>query len=136
MSSKSIVYRSGVFLTSINDHLLVYAELKIKFPRQPLQYITARSFKNYLPNYFAADLADKSDCLLSIFDGDDVNAKLNILNYAIQYTLDIHAPIKTIKIRNRPCPFITQYLRNLMKERYRLHQRFLCTRDYYRLGQL
>ena len=107
----------------------MYAELKIKLPWQPLQYITARSFKNYVPNYFAADLADKSNCLLSIFDGDDVNAKLNILNYAIQSTLDVHAPIKTIKIRNRPCPFITQDLRNLMKERDRLHQRFLCTRD-------
>ena len=129
VSSKSIVYRSGVLLTSISDHLLVYAELKIKSPRQPLQYITARSFKNYVPNYFEANLADKSDFLLSIFDGDDVNAKLNILNYAIQSTLDAHAPIKTIKIRNRPCPFITQDLRNLMKERDRLHQRFLRTRD-------
>ncbi|CAB3993932.1 Hypothetical predicted protein [Paramuricea clavata] len=129
VSSKSIVYRSGVLLTSISDHLLVYAELKIKSPKQPSQYITARSFKNYVPNYFAADLADKSDCLLSIFDGDDVNAKLNIFNHAIQSTLDVHAPIKTIKIRNRPCPFITQDLRNLMKERDRLHQRFLRTRD-------
>ena len=54
---------------------------------------------------------------------------LNILNYANQSTLDVHAPIKTIKIRNRPCPFITQDLRNLMKERDRLYQRFLCTRD-------
>lgn len=129
VSSKSIVYRSGVLLTSISDHLLVYAELKIKSPKQPLQYITARSFKNYVPNHFAADLADKSDCLVSIFDGDDVNVKLNILNSAIQSTLDAHAPIKTIKIRNRPCPFITQDLRNLMKERDRLHQLFLRTRD-------
>ena len=31
VSSKSIVYRSGVLLTSISDHLLVYAELKISF---------------------------------------------------------------------------------------------------------
>ena len=32
VSSKSIVYRIGVLLTSISDHLLVYAELKIKSP--------------------------------------------------------------------------------------------------------
>jgi hypothetical protein len=45
----------------------VYAELKIKFPWQPLQYITARSFKNYAPNYFAADLADKSELVSYLF---------------------------------------------------------------------
>ena len=31
--------------------------------------------------------------------------------------LDNHAPIRNIKVRNRPCPFMTEEIRSLMKIR-------------------
>ena len=37
--------------------------------------------------------------------------------------LDDHAPIKTVKIRHKPNPFITEDIRDLMKVRDRLHKR-------------
>jgi hypothetical protein len=65
---------------------------------------------------FTADLVSKHETLLqSIFAESDVNSKLSILNDALLSTLQTHAPVKTIRVRNRPCPYITQ---NMV--RYRL----------------
>jgi hypothetical protein len=58
---------------------------------------------------FTADLVSKHETLLqSIFTESDVNSKLSILNDALLSTLQTHAPVKTIRVRNRPCPYITQ----------------------------
>ncbi|CAB4039973.1 Hypothetical predicted protein [Paramuricea clavata] len=54
---------------------------------------------------------------------------LDTFNQTIQSTLDSHAPIKTVKVRSRPCPFVTQDIKDLMKTRDQLHRRYLQTRD-------
>ena len=129
-SPNSPVRRSGVLNTTISDHLPVYVELKLKSPKPSPYYITVRSYKNYSPSLFIADLAsNQSHSLLSIFHVDDVNTKLHILNKTIQSTLVSHAPIKTVKIRSRPCPFVTREKKDLMKTRDQLHRRYLQTRD-------
>ena len=64
-----------------------------------------------------------------MFDGEDVNTKLEISNYAVESSANVYVPIKTIKIRSRPCPFITQNIKNVMKSRTLLNQRFIKTRD-------
>ena len=40
-----------------------------------------------------------------------------------------HAPVKTVKIRSRPCPFVTEEIKDLMKIRKRLHRRFFLTHN-------
>ena len=54
---------------------------------------------------------------------------LDTFNQTIQSTLDSHAPIKTVKVRSRPWPFVTQDIKDLMKTRDQLHRRYLQTRD-------
>ena len=49
--------------------------------------IATQSYKNYSPCLFTTDLACKADRLLTIFQGNDVNAKLDSLNDALQSTL-------------------------------------------------
>ena len=83
----------------------------------------------FLLGMFSADLAANSIHLLSIFDTTDVNAQLDIFNDVLQSTLDSHAPIRTIKVCNRPCPFVTRDIKQLMENRNSLHRRFLQTRD-------
>ena len=79
---------------------------------------------------FITDLARSShDSLLSIFNDGDVNSMLDTFNQTIQSTLDSHAPIKTVKLRSRPCPFVTQDIKYLMKTRDQLHRQYLQTRD-------
>ena len=107
----------------------MFVELKVKAQTPPPYYISVRSYKNYSPTTFSGDLAANSTRLLSIFDTTDVNAQLNIFNDVLQSTLDSHAPVRTIKVRNRPCPFVTRDIKQLMDNRNSLHRRFLQTRD-------
>ena len=59
----------------------------------------------------------------------DINSMLSSFNDVISSVLDVHAPIRTIKIRSRPCPYVTLEIKQLMKRRNNLHRRFLQTRD-------
>ena len=70
------------------------------------------------------DLADKADDLLTIFDASDVDTKLNTFNDTLQSVLDIHAPMKSIKILSRPRHFVSKDIKDLMKSRDGLLKRF------------
>ena len=67
VSCPQSVRGSGVINYSISDHLPVFVELKVKASKPSPHYITARSYKNYEPGAFTADLTNQSDQLLSIF---------------------------------------------------------------------
>jgi hypothetical protein len=125
-----LVQESGVIETSISDHFSVYMVLNLKLPKQPGSYITVCSFKNYNPMLFTADLVSKHETLLqSIFAESDVNSKLSKLNDALLSTLQTHAPVKTIRVCNRPCPYITQNIKDLMAHRDQLHRQFKFSCD-------
>ena len=129
-STSDLVQESGVIETCISDHFSVYMVLNLKLPKQPRSYITVRSFKNYNPMLFTADLVSKHETLLqSIFSESDVNSKLSILNDAQLSTLQTHAPVKTIRVRNCPSPYITQNIKDLMAHRDQLHRQFKFSRD-------
>ncbi|CAB4041029.1 Hypothetical predicted protein [Paramuricea clavata] len=121
---------SGVLNCTVSDHLPVYVTLKLKSTKPPPTHITVRSYRNYDPELFAADLASKSERLLSVFSVNDINEKLKIFDDVLQTTLDSHAPIKTLKVRDRPCPFVTPEIKELMGKRERLHGLFLKTRNH------
>lgn len=129
VSDPSSVRKVGVINFPISDHLPVYAVLNLKSPKISPHYITVRSYKNYDPENFTFDLASHSDSLLSVFAALDVNSKLGIFNNAFRQVLETHAPVKRVKIRSRPCPFVTEEIKDLMKIRNRLHRRFLSTRN-------
>ena len=133
VSTEAVVLESGVLDSAISDHFPIYISTKLKVPKTPPTYITVRSYKNYDPTAFSSDLATKSDRLLSIFTETDVNTKTEVLKDVMQSTLDLHAPIKTIKIRSRSNTFVTPDTKELMKSRNKLHQRYLktrCKRDW------
>ncbi|CAB3981754.1 Hypothetical predicted protein [Paramuricea clavata] len=124
-----LVCDSGVIDTAISDHLPVFATLKLRLPKPPSRFITVRSFKNYDPSLFSAALASNSSNLLSIFTKPDVDSKLATFNIVLISTLEAHAPVKRIKIRSRPCPYVTTEIKDLMNARDRILRRFKTTRD-------
>ena len=129
VSDASSVLRCGTINNPISDHLPVFVELKLKSSKLSPQFISVRSYKNYDPDLFITDLASLSDSLLPLFAGSDVNNKLAIFDNVFGQVLDVHAPVKTIKIRNRPCPFISSDVKELMKTRDSLYRRFFQTRN-------
>ena len=44
-------------------------------------------------------------------------------------TLEKHAPITSIKVRNRPCPYVTQEIKTLINGKGQLHRKFQLSRD-------
>jgi hypothetical protein len=53
--------------------------------------------------------------VINVFD--DIDDKLNAFNLILNNILDLHAPIKRVKVRSRQNPFITEEIRCLMKTR-------------------
>ena len=129
VSAPKLVRKSGVINAPISDHLPVFVELKLKPPKMTQKSISIRSYKNYSPCLFTTDLACKADRLLTIFQGNNVNTKLDSLNDLLQSTLNLHAPVKIIKIKSRPCPFVNKEIKDLMRIRNQLHRRFLQTHN-------
>ena len=73
-------------------------------------------------------LFNEADSLLRIFKESDADSKLNILDDVLLSVLNSHAPIKVIKIRIRPCFFVNQDIKDLMKSRDLLLKQFLWMR--------
>lgn len=88
-----------------------------------------RTYRNYNSELFTRDLAREAEPLLSIFDESNIDSKLKILDDVLLSVLNLHAPTKSIKIRSRPCPFVNQEIKELMKSRDRLLKQFLWTRQ-------
>ena len=114
-SSEQQVREITVKPCSISDHDIVCATLRLKNQRQKPTYITTRSFKHYRPDQFLAEVSQVPWSVLDVFD--DPEDKLNAFNLLFNNELDEHAPIKTVKIRGRPNPFVTCEIRDLMRSR-------------------
>ncbi|CAB4006335.1 Hypothetical predicted protein [Paramuricea clavata] len=119
-SNTSLVVESGVEKTHISDHFLVYSILKLKLPKKLPDYMVIRSFKNYSSEAFKNDLEQLIWQENPIDQG--VNQRLDNFNQKFLSVLDMHAPIKTVKIKRRLCPFVDQEIVQLMKKRNALHK--------------
>ncbi|CAB4034276.1 Hypothetical predicted protein [Paramuricea clavata] len=103
-STSHLVNENGVMDTTKSDHLPVYAVLYTKQPKPPPQYILMRSCKDYDDERFTAQLASRSEELVSIFSDSNVNSKLDKFNNVLLTTLAVHAPVRIIKK-----PFLSLY---------------------------
>ena len=77
--------------------------------------MTARSFKRYVADRFYKDMSKVPWSLLDIID--DAEDKLYPLNLLFNIILDKHAPIKIMKMRGQPNPYVTEEIRELMRTR-------------------
>ena len=104
----------------ISDRYLIFTVLKLKLPKPQPTYVIARSYKHYDPVRFVEDLAQVP--WLNNLLIDDVNEKLDHFNCNFLGILDRHAPIKTMKIRYRQCPFVDEEIKNEMNRRDHIHK--------------
>ena len=74
-----------------------------------------RSFKNYSSEAFKNNLEQLIWQENPIDHG--VNQRLDNFNQKFISVLDMHAPIKTVKIKRRLCPFVDQEIVQLIYEK-------------------
>ncbi|PFX12931.1 putative RNA-directed DNA polymerase from transposon BS [Stylophora pistillata] len=114
-NNKHLIMDTKLVAHTISDHELIIATLNLKKPRAKPIYITTRSFKNYDQVAFLKDISNAPWSVTGTFD--NVEDKLNAFNILFNQVLDQHAPVKTVKVRTRPCPFINDNIRALMRTR-------------------
>lgn len=115
VSNPQQVLKTKVLQSSISDHDLVYAVLRLKNARPKATYVLTRSFRLYDSIAFLKDLYGVPWSILSVFD--DAEDKLYAFSTLFNEILDNHAPVRTIKVRGRRNPCITEDIRELMKLR-------------------
>ena len=87
--------------------------LALKKCRSKPTYVSVRSFRNYDKDAFRKDISN--DVPWSITENlKDVNESLNAFDSLFNEILDQRAPIKKVKVRVRPNPFVTEEIRVLM----------------------
>ena len=114
LQTKQVV-KAGVMDSSISDHDMVFSILHLKVSQPKTTHITTRSLKNYNPDTFQFDMSGAPWSVVKVFD--DVDDKLHAFDLLFNEILDHHAPIRSIKVRGKPNPCITEEIRELMKSR-------------------
>lgn len=121
VSNPTLVKSSGVSDITISDHFLVYAVPNLTMPKPAAINITKRSFKNYHAETFAVDISCVPWDVVNL--SESIDDKLDAFNDLFLACLNEHAPVKTIKIKHRSIPFITEEIKQLFLTKYELHKR-------------
>jgi hypothetical protein len=116
-SSENNIKQTKVIPNSISDHDIVMSILALKKCRPKPVYVSVRSLKHYNKDYFCEDISNASWSVINNFE--DVNDYLNAFDLLFNEILDQHAPIRKVKVRTRPNPFVTEEIRGLIKTRDR-----------------
>jgi hypothetical protein len=116
-SSKNNIKQTKVIPNSISDHDIVMSILALKKCRPKPVYVSVRSLKHYNKDSFCEDIFNASWSVINYFE--DINDSLNAFDLLFNEILDQHAPIRKVKVRTRPNPFVTEEIRGLIKTRDR-----------------
>ncbi|CAB4015780.1 Hypothetical predicted protein [Paramuricea clavata] len=107
--------QAKVIPNSISNHDVVMSTLTLKKCRPKPVYVSVRSFKNYNPEAFCEDIYNAPWSVINNFD--DVNDSLNAFDVLFNGILDQHAPVRKVKVRVRPHPFVTEEIQKLTRIR-------------------
>ena len=107
--------------------MILSVTLRMKKQRIPTTFVTCRSFKTYSSERFNNNIICAPWSVLETFhDPDD---KLHVFNLLFNEILYEHASLKTIRLRRRQNPYITDEIRDLMATRDALKRKFKQTKD-------
>ena len=119
-SSNTPVISSGVI--DVFDHLPIFLTVSWLSPKRPTKTIYRRSFKHFDPDLFDNEVARLPWSVLDVFD--EVDDKLLVLNFLLNDVLSLNAPLKSIRTKKHPAPWITKSVRDEMDRRNKLLRRF------------
>ena len=121
-TSKSNIVTSGVYKTSISNHYLVYCVRK--FPgactKQHI-YITTRQLRHFDQTEFINDLL-VVDWTAIALNGDDINIIVEQRTNVFSLILEKHAPVRSRRVSENFCPWLTKELQQLSVTRDRFQK--------------
>ena len=111
---------SGVVLTNLSDHELVYCVRKLNWRKAPAQIKTFRNYANYNPSDFRRDLEGVTWNSVSTPDGPPVgvNDLWTDFKRAFVTVADRHAPVIQKRVRGVDnCPWLNRSIKVNMRQR-------------------
>ena len=112
------ISKSMVLDCAISDHLPILLDLALPVFKPAPRSIKRRSFKHFSEADFVNDLWTVPWCIVDLFD--DVDDKVSVFNTLFQEVLEVHAPIKSVRVKKNPAPWISKSIRDEMDKRNRL----------------
>ena len=116
------VINSSVMDAAFSDHLPIFIRISSSVTQQQPTTVTLRSFKHFCRANFENDLSTAPWQVLDIFD--DPDDKLEAFNLLFIEILDQHAPLKTVRVKKKPSPWISKSIRKEMDRRDSLFRYF------------
>ena len=111
-----LINGSGIIHLGISDHSLIYIQRKISIPRNDPKVIKTRQFKHYSVNNFKSNIFIYLHGIFldTMLDPNIMWKKWKTIFLSIA---DFHAPETTKKVRSEYAPWITNNIREVMKQR-------------------
>ena len=103
---------------AITDHLPILLDLALPVLKSAPSSTKRRSFKHFSEADFVEDLWTVPWCIIDLFDY--VDDKVSAFNTLFQEILEVHAPIKSVRVKKNPAPWISKSIRDEMDKRNRL----------------
>ena len=98
-----------------SDHKLLRIVRFSKSLKQSVRYVKKRCFKSFKPEEFIRAVRELS--WYDLYMCQDVNKACQLLTSRLSRILDVMAPIKTIQIRMKYAPWVSDATKSLLKER-------------------
>lgn len=121
------VHRCSVLISDISDHYCAHVTLDTIASRIPRKLIETRSFKNFSKTNFYNDA--KLIPFLSIANdaGLSVHQKIKRLEDCVETLLNLHAPRKRLRVREKKSQWLTTDLLALIRVKNRFHKKVSST---------
>ena len=116
MNSDSMIIKSDVLPSPVTDHEIISIIVNIHKPKKVPEIRTYRCRKNYSQNTFCELLLNRCNVLNGILNTDDANLQVAIFSETFNECLDLCAPLVTREITRPFVPWISQKLRETIRE--------------------
>lgn len=122
VSSPNNVKYHGQLTATFSYHDLIYLSYRIRVPKRKPQLL-------YLRNYKGIDLEalqrDANNLDWSpLVETESIDEKVSFFNTTVLDLFDQHAPIRRVKVRHNPAPWITTQIKELMARRDKAKSRY------------
>ncbi|KAM3968437.1 uncharacterized protein ACR2FA_003413 [Aphomia sociella] len=102
---------------AFSAHDLVYASFKLRPPKRRRKIVALRDYSAINFNALREDI-NKANWE-SVLSADDVDSKVEAFQTIILAVYDKHAPLKQVRVRHNPAPWLTPDIKSLMAKRDR-----------------
>ena len=122
-NNKDMITELDVLPSPIADHEAISVLINITKPKRLPIFKTYRCLQNYSTDIICNLLMNETTILNNILNTDDVHKQVKIFDDVMLKCINICAPLVTGEISRPPAPWISQAIKDCMKERDELQLR-------------